>query len=1100
MKKKRINKTIRGSGGGGDNNSSPSPPTIAPDSLASTAIMRVVDLIAEGEIVGLVNGNSSIFLDKTPLSESDGTLNFQGITVDTRNGTQDQTYIQGFDDVENETEVGVQLFNIGSGGLDGAIIRQVTNPDVDRIRIKITLPSLQSTDSSTGNVSGTSVVVRVDIQPNGGSYSTASEQTISGKASSQYEFTMEFPVIGDAPWNIRVIRETADTTNQYLQNQTYFTSYTEIIDAKLSYPNSAIVALRLDATYFQSVPSRYYEVDLLKIQIPSNYDDVTRTYTGVWDGTFKLSTGACNNPAWVFYDLCTNARFGLGAFVPPSQVDKWALYQIAQYCDSVDESGNYVGVPDGFGGIEPRFTCNLVLANAGDAYTVMQSLASVFRGMIYWAAGTVTVSQDSPQDPAYLFTPANVLDGRFTYQGASQKTMHSVALVTWNDPDNFYQPAVEYVEDQAAILKFGVQEAQVTAFGCTSRGQAHRFGQWLLYTEQHESQTVTFKTGLDAIVSRPGQVIRVADPGKSGARMGGRISSATTSTVTIDQDIVGAISGNMLSVLMPDGSVQESTVVGSSGRTIQVQPEYTETPNCQSIWILKSAEIEPQLFRVIDVQEQGGSIFQITAIFNDPDKYAFIEQGISLTPKSYSNLRVLPDSPSNVQISESLYQSGTDVITKITVSWDAASGAVAYALQYKKDDDNFTLLPQTSVRDLDILNVQPGNYTVQVCSINVIGKKSLPTKITKQILGKTAPPADVVGFSMVPNAGQAYLTWNQATDLDVLVGGQVVIRFTPNLTGQSWNDAIEIVPAVPGTATSALAPLLTGTYMIKFVDSSGNSSVNADEVITTAPYTSSLNIVQTLTEDPTFSGTKTSMVIDSSSLADPALVLGSDILVDSYGLVDGLISWDFPGGIAPSGTYDFAETVDLGGVWPTSIKSNIIVQAFDIAGVWDERLDPMDEWTDIDGDAIDDVNATLYVRTTNDDPGGTPTWTDWMRIAAGDVNARGFQFQLEATNGNSNHNIFIKNLAVTLDMDDRVINYGPLTSGTGSSYRVDYLDGDFFAVPAIGITANNMSSGDYYTITSDDATGFNIVFKNSAGTIVSRQFYVIAKGYGRKVA
>lgn len=1076
---------IRGSGGDDSGDNQKHSPVEDPDTLRSKAFVRIVDLLSEGEIEGLVNGAKSIYLDKVVLQNSDGSYNFPAVSYESRNGTQGQSYIPGFNSVENEQSVNVEV-KYGDGSSDFHIVRQITNPNVDRVRVRVMVPQLSQTDTSTGDVHGTSVSVSLWIQADGGPYVLATTREIRGKSSSRYQVDLSAELTGSAPWNVKLVRNSADSNNQYLSNKTYFESYVEVIDAKLRYPNSAIVAMRLDAQAFQNIPTRYYDVKLLKIQIPSNYDPETRAYTGSWDGTFQ--TAWSDNPAWVFYDLATNARYGLGDFIPAEQVDKWALYEIAQYCDEL--------VPDGFGETEPRFTCNLLLDNRGEAYQVMQSLASVFRGMIYWAAGAVTFSQDAPQDAAYLFTPANVVDGKFTYQGASAKARHSVVNVAWNDPEDFYRRKVEYVEDQTAIASFGVQQTEVVAFGCTSRGQAHRLGKWLLYTEQNESETVLFKTGVEGIVSRPGQVIKIADPARAGIRMGGRILAATTSTITVDQEPSASVSGNLLSVMLSDGTVEERTVTGQVGNVLTVQPAYSAAPQVMAIWVLKSSTVEPQTFRVISIKEENGGVFAVSALRHDPDKYAAVEDGVQLEPKSYSVLTAAPSAPENIDVSESLYQSSSEVRAKITVSWDKVSRAVSYLVRYRKDNENFIELPETQFNDVEILDVNPGTFEFQVVAIGSTGKRSTATTATQEIYGKTSPPGNVQNFSMIPNAGQAYLTWDKSVDLDVLVGGEIRVRHTPRVTAQAWKDGVDIIPALNGTATSAVAPLLAGTYMAKFIDSSGNYSEIESMIVTTVPYAQAQNIVETVTEDPAFTGTKTNMRIDA---IESALVLTSGTLVDDYPLIDDVGDWEYQGDVAASGTYEFAGTTDLGAVYPTRISSEIDLEAFDVGNLIDSHTDPIDSWEDIDGAAVNDVNAQLYVRTTEDDPNATPTWTDWKLIRAGEYNARAFQFKLICTSGNPDHNFYIRTLEVVLDMADRVINVGPYSSGTGASYRVTYGN-PFYAAPVIGITAPALASGDYMTITNEDETGFDIVFKNSGGTIVNRSFYVLAKGYGRQVA
>jgi predicted phage tail protein len=1075
----KSRKLIRGAGGEPD---APQQhvPSEAPDSLRSRAYLRIMDLISEGEIEGLVDGDRSVFLDETPLANADGSFNFAGVIYNGRTGTQDQEYIEGFSDVENEVEVSVEI------RADVPVVRQITDPNVNRLRVRISIPALTTTSSGTGDIAGGSVEVAVDVQESGGSYVERAVRTVTGKASGQYQFELEVALTGDGPWNVRVRRNTPDSVSSLAQNKTYLAAITEIVDAKLRYPNSAVIGIRLDSQQFQSVPTRYYDVRGIKVQIPSNYNPATRAYTGAWDGTFSVAWS--DNPAWVFYDLLTNARYGLGGYLAEDQIDKWALYTIARYCDEL--------VPDGFGGSEPRFTCNLCIADAAEAYQVMQNLASVFRGMLYWSAGAVTATQDSPQDAAALFTRANVENGIFTYQGASAKARHSVALVTWNDPADFYRQKVEYVEDQEAIARFGIQQTNIVAFGCTSRAQAHRLGKWLLYTEQNESESVTFVTGLEGVAGRPGQIIKLADPTRAGQRMAGRIRSASSSVVRVDQDLVGAISGSLLSVMLANGSVEERTVIGSSGRAITVQPPFTSAPNAQSVWMLASSEIEPQTFRVIGVKEEGEGRYTVSAIRHDPGKFAFIEDGIALEAKSYSALKQAPSSPSSLLVTESLYQSTTEVKAKASVSWERVDHAASYIVRYRFDNNNFVEFPETQFTEQEILDVQPGTYTIQVTAINAIGKRSVPTEITQSLLGKTAPPSDVQLFSMIPNQGHAYLTWAKASDLDVLVGGQVRIRFTPRTTGQAWSDAVDIIPAVAGSATSAIAPLLAGTYMAKFLDSSGVYSESEALIVTTIPEALALNVVQTLTESPTFPGTKTDMLVDTTL---GALSLASGMLIDDYPEIDLVGDWDFPGQILFSGEYLFQNTVDLGGVWATNIMASIDLEAYNLGNIIDSRFSPIDSWEDIDGETVADVNAAVYVRTTEDNPSGTPTWSDWKPIHAGSYSARGFQFKLVASTASPDHNLRIVGLSVTLDLDDRVVEQNGLSSGLGTTYRVNFAQ-PFYATPSISITGDAMGTGDYFTISNKSASGFDIVFKNAGGSIVSRTFNFIAKGYGRKVA
>jgi predicted phage tail protein len=548
---------IRGAGGGKSGGGA----KIASDSLASRQFAKVVVAVTEGEVEGLVGGMQGVYLDGVPMENGDGTYNFSGVSFYFQPGTQSQPYVPGFSDVENEIAVSLEIYNAAP------LVRTITDPNANAVRVTLSLPAIYYTNTKNGDVTGASVVIAIDVQTNGGGYVQTIYDTISGKSSATYERSYLINLDAAGPWDIRVRRVTPDSTTGNPVNVVYWGSYTEIINAKLSYPNTAVAYLTVDSGQFQSVPAMSFNLKGLRIQVPSNYDPVARTYTGAWDGTFQIAWS--NNPAWCFYDLLTATRYGLGNFIAASQVDKWALYTIGQYCDGL--------VPDGFGGMEPRFTLNAYIQNYADAFRVLQDLASAFRGMPFWSTGTVTATQDAPSNPAALFTAANVIDGTFTYTGASLKARHTVALVTWYNMADQAQPYVEYVTiSDADVAKYGEIITQVTAFGCTSRGQANRLGKWILYSEKYEGETVAFKTGLEAAPVRPGDIIKVADPVRGGFRLGGRVNAATQYSLTVDSPLidqngnpVNAV-GAALSVIGTDGSVQQASVQNQvSGLAIQ---------------------------------------------------------------------------------------------------------------------------------------------------------------------------------------------------------------------------------------------------------------------------------------------------------------------------------------------------------------------------------------------------------------------------------------------------------------------------------------------------------------------------------------------------
>lgn len=798
-----MTELIIGAGGGGKGGGGASARVAqeAPDSLRSKAYARVVDLISEGEIEGLVDGLQSVYLDDTPIQNADGTTNFSGVTLETRDGTQQQSYVPGFSSVENEVPVGVEI------KASQPVVRSITDPDVDAVRIKVSVGQLTNQDTTNGDLNGSAVSFSIDRQVSGGGFVEVINDTISGKTTTKYQRSYYVPLTGNGPWEIRVRRITADSTSSAIQNKTYLDSYTEVVESKLRYPNSALVALRVDASQFSAIPRRSYDMKLLRVRVPVNYDPGTRTYSGVWNGNFKIAW--TDNPAWCFYDLVTSTRYGLGGYIPESQVDKWALYRVAQYCDQL--------VPNGLGGFEPRFTCNLYLQTREQAYKVVQDMASIFRGMVYWSGGAITVTQDAPSDAVYQFAPGNVVDGEFAYQGSSAKARHTVALVTWNDPDDFYRQKVEYVEDAAGIARYGIVQSDVVALGCTARGQAHRVGKWLLFSEQSESEIVTFRTGLEGAVVRPGDIIKVADPVRGGMRLGGRIAAATASTVTLDQELPADLPWR-LAVVLPNGTVEERLVGPVSGRTLTVTIPFSSVPQVDAIWMLASSIIEPQLFRVVSVAERDPGVHEVTALAHNPSKYAAIEEGLALQPRSITVLSDIPPPPTGLAMQESLYRVKDQAQVLVQVSWTEVQTAIAYRLSYRVAGGNFVSLPLTSANYAEIRDAQEGQYEFSLRAISITRKESIPATLSGVVLGKTLPPSDVTGFTVQRRVSDLMIAWDELQDAD-LSGYEVRV-------GTGWDDA-QLVAKTSGTQMlhdqSAAGQY---PYHIRAIDTSGNYSAH----------------------------------------------------------------------------------------------------------------------------------------------------------------------------------------------------------------------------------------------------------------------------------
>ncbi|MGQ7247606.1 host specificity protein J [Halomonas sp. V046] len=766
-----------GKGGGGDART----PREAPNTLRSTSKARVVDIIAEGPIVGLVGGLKGIYLDDTPLQDEGGSYNFSGVTVHTRTGEPDQSHIPGFPAIETASDVSTEVTKATP------VIRTVTNPEADAVRVTVQLQALSYQNVENGDLLPSEVAVAIDVRPNGGSWSEKRYDTIKGKTTSPYQRSYRVDLTGQGPWDVRVRRITPDNGSATLRNQTYWSTFTEIIDAKLQYPDTALVGIEVDAQDFGSqIPARSYDVKGLIVKVPTNYNPVTRAYSGLWNGAFKLAW--TDNPAWCFLDLATSTRYGAGL----ESVDKWGLYQIAQYCDEL--------IPDGFGDEEPRFTFNTVLSSRKEAITVLDTLASAFRGMTYWGANTVMATADMPADPVKLVSPANVVDGEFEYSGTALKARHSVALVSWNDPADNYRLQVEVVEDADAIQQFGWKQVDVTAVGCTSRGQAHRLGKWMLYSERAETETVTYQASVDHADVRPGDIIAVNDPSTAGARLSGRIAMPGLSELTLDQVPPEASGSNwFLDVLLPTGGIERREVDQFRGDRITLVAPLSAEPIRGAIWMLSSQDVEPRKFRVLSVVEQESAVYQVTAVEHDPTKYDRVEQGLNLPDEDYTLIPTGPVvAPYSITVEASKYLAGGTEHQKITVSWTPSDDArvVRYIAEVQGPNDvSWGEVFTGTGTSFDILDAAPGEWQIRVHGVTGTGTKSPWAYRTTNVAGLLLPtPPDSIDIragtfeiTLIPNGlypGQMWEFWrsNAALSLGQITSNAVRVGVGPTLT------------------------------------------------------------------------------------------------------------------------------------------------------------------------------------------------------------------------------------------------------------------------------------------------------------------------------
>ena len=1128
-------KGIQGSGG---RRSPPPPPqpTRTPDTLHSRQFATFLDLISEGEIEGFATASKEgqtqgtsaynnaalkdVFLNDTPVlkatanstSPTTTDFNFQDVTFNPRFGTSGQTKVEGIESSSSITGVGVTVTQ------SSPVTRQITNSNVDAINVTITVPQLQKA-TDKGDLLGSSISLKIAVQYNSGGFTDIISDTITGRTADAYQKDYRINLTGAFPVDIRVTRVTADSADASLQDAFQWTSFAEIVDDSNTYANSAYAAVRLDSMQFQSIPTRKYRIRGIKVRIPGaganssgtpSVDSTTGRIVYPDGYIFNGVMGAaqwCSCPAMVLLDLLTDTRYGFGNHITDSSLDLFSFVTASKFANTL--------VDDGFGGQEARFSCNVNIQSSSEAFDLINELAGVMRCMPIWSAGSILLAQDSPKDASYLFNLANVTSEGFSYSGSGLKTRNTVISVSYFNMDS-REIDYEVYEDAAAIAKFGVIIKQVKGFACTSRGQARRLAKAILFAEQNESEIVAFATSIDSgVVVRPGAVIEIADPVRSGLRRGGRVSSATTTQITVDDSAATDLpttNNPTLSVILPDGTVENRSVSSVSGAVITVSSAFSQTPNANTVWLLQDDTVQAQKFRVITVEESDGINYAITALSYVNEKYAFIEDGATLPTRTVSILNLPKDPPAALQAEEKIVEINNQAVSKLIVSWQPIVGVTQYQVNYRFNNGNFVSTTVSSP-DFEIFNTDIGTYEFQVFSYNAALQTSATSAdLTFNAVGKTALPSNVTGLSAEPiNEKLVRLRWNRSTDIDVTHGGRVYVRHSPLTDGNgTFTNSTDLIQALSGATTSAEVPYLEGEYILKFQDDGGRFCAGETSVILELPDNQAPLVTQTRREDtdsPKFQGTKTNVAFDATT---NTLNLVGGGTFDAITDFDAVTSLDDFGGIVPEGTYDFGgtaggDTLDLGGVFSLDLKRHFLTEGFYPSDLFDSR-GLIDDITDFDGLTATEVNAEMLVRVTQDNPSGSPTYTNFQTFANGTYKGRGFQFRAKLTSNDTAQDIKVSQLGYTASLQRRTEQGNVIASGAGAK-AVTFTNPFFVGtssllgantnLPSVGINAQNMASGDYFEVSSISGTGFTVHFKNSSNASIDRNFTYQAVGFGK---
>jgi predicted phage tail protein len=1058
-----------GGGGGGKGGGSSKTPVEAPNTLQSKTIVKFIDLIGSGEIRGLVDGDKSVYLNDTPLQNSDGTYNFKGISYAFRAGTPSQSYVSGFEAAATEVSVSAKVTKLVP------ITRTISNENVNRVNVKIRIPALNSIEISTGNTNGTTVAFQIKI--NGVVRVNAN---ITDKCTSPYDRGYDIDIGRESyPVNIQVVRLTDDSQSQRLSNDTVWLSYSEIIDERLTYPGYAYFAINIDAQNFgNQMPERAYDCYGRIIQIPANYNPIARSYSGMWDGNFQL--GWTDNPAWVLYDLLTNKKYGLGTIIDSDIIDKYTLYSMAQYCDAL--------VPDGIGGYEPRYRFNAYINQSQAATDLIASVMSCMRGNFYPTNGMISFTMDRSGEAVKLVNKANVIDGKFTYSSASASQRVSVVVVTFNDPEDSFRQAQEVVEDMDLIMEIGDRRADIVAPGCTSRGQAHRFGKWYLETQSRPTQMLSYKTGLDHADLRPGDIIDLHDDDIAGKSLGGRLLGISGTTLTLDRQ-VQIESGKTYTAMIVaiDGTIEKRTITtgASTTDTVTVSTGFSATIDKMAIFIIKVSDLEPRKFRVIKVAQGDSPLdYTIDAMLYDSTKYDRIELGINLSPPQTSIYGdFFSSSPQNLTVKNTVAIIERQALNQIDVTWLQMRGALYYEYQWRINSGTYTPEAKASFESFNFYGAD-GTYDFLVRAVDVLGRKSQWAYATRIIdkSGQLIP--NISNFVTTREGNIVLLQWDRIRS--------ELVDFYEIRKGESWNIS-QVVATTTNTQLSVSDPK-AATYLIKAHSYYGDYSET--EAVAQVFSSAIENVVVSRSEaDNNWNGIMSNFYEEGNKLylyVDTIVNDIAELTAEEIAEYTGETLY-IPAGIDPYVVaYYETPSIDLG----RQFNSRYSLIA-DFEAVNDQTVDQFcnvyDTVDDIPISSIagGDPNAiSLLTQISISDDG--VNWSEWADYSGGFYNTQYFKLRIKVSRTDIGVLPVINDVNISVDVPDvsETRNDEPVPID-GLTF---YYEKTYTVTPTVTVAIQNGAIGDNYTKVS---TLTNTVFKiyDASGVAKEGLIDINIKGY-----